>query len=531
MNRDETVALFLKCEAERSEAVKRGMHQDEAHAAAKAHWNSWAKGLLEERRELKLQGDWDLLERKAESRSQWFQRHNPKMKSWLLRARADFSRCQIVLDRSVDATSSPLIVSGPWIDFREFIFPGEADFTEARLMGITFFDRAAFYGPAWFRSLQTINAANFNGAVFHEQVWFRQANFLGSAHFHRAHFKKPADFVGLTSHSFFEMDGVVFEQIPDFIQAHFEEAPRLDNLTVIESMVPPHPIPEREVPKTASARCWRSISFSIGRIRTWPGRITRGIWRRVSDADRDAPARWRALKRLAIQGHDTDRELEFFSGEVRSARFAGDWPLPWPVWNGRAWSGFLRFWSGLLYQVLSNFGRSLIKPLLAWALCIVIFAIYFLGQNKEMMLRRDPHFSGIFVVSKEYARSAWKALRSPPYCYPGTPPRLDEPAAPGRRPDDVQTGFSGLVEEIRGETDLVNEALSIAYHNAVIILDSSGDSAHRAFGCLYGVERYGGNPVAYVPRSVAIASGIQKLLSAIFIFLFGLAVRNMLKMK
>jgi hypothetical protein len=45
------------------------------------------------------------------------------------------------------------------------------------------------------------------------------------------------------------------------------------------------------------------------------------------------------------------------------------------------------------------------------------------------------------------------------------------------------------------------------------------------------VERYGGNPVAYVSRSVAIASGIQKLVSAIFIFLFGLVIRNMLKVK
>jgi hypothetical protein len=53
--------------------------------------------------------------------------------------------------------------------------------------------------------------------------------------------------------------------------------------------------------------------------------------------------------------------------------------------------------------------------------------------------------------------------------------------------------------------------------------------SHRAFGCLYGVERYGGNPVAYVPRNVAIASGIQKLFSAVFIFLFGLAVRNISK--
>jgi hypothetical protein len=55
--------------------------------------------------------------------------------------------------------------------------------------------------------------------------------------------------------------------------------------------------------------------------------------------------------------------------------------------------------------------------------------------------------------------------------------------------------------------------------------------AQAAFGCLYGVEHYGGNPAAYVPRNVAIASGIQKLLSAIVIFLFGLAVPNMLKVK
>ena len=87
------------------------------------------------------------------------------------------------------------------------------------------------------------------------------------------------------------------------------------------------------------------------------------------------------------------------------------------------------------------------------------------------------------------------------------------------------------LRSVRAETDPVKEALSIAYHNAVLVLDSSGDSMHRAYGCLYGVERYGGNPVAYVPRNVAVASGIQKLLSAVFIFLFGLALRNMLKVK
>jgi hypothetical protein len=37
--------------------------------------------------------------------------------------------------------------------------------------------------------------------------------------------------------------------------------------------------------------------------------------------------------------------------------------------------------------------------------------------------------------------------------------------------------------------------------------------------------------VTLVPSAVARASGVQKLLSALFIFLFGLAQHNMLKMK
>jgi hypothetical protein len=55
---------------------------------------------------------------------------------------------------------------------------------------------------------------------------------------------------------------------------------------------------------------------------------------------------------------------------------------------------------------------------------------------------------------------------------------------------------------------------------------------HRTYGCLYGVELYGGsNPLAVVPSAVSTASAAQKLFSALMIFLFGLALRNMLKVK
>jgi hypothetical protein len=46
------------------------------------------------------------------------------------------------------------------------------------------------------------------------------------------------------------------------------------------------------------------------------------------------------------------------------------------------------------------------------------------------------------------------------------------------------------------------------------------------------VELYGGsNPLAAVPSAVPAISAIQKLFPAPMIFLFGLALRNMLKMK
>jgi Pentapeptide repeats (9 copies) len=412
--------------------------------------------------------------------------------------------------------------------FQSVAFSGEASFKSASFSGLAVFRSVSFSGPASFRGQTFKNDIFFNGAKFRSErkIDFGLATFERVAQFDGALFEGETDFSAVWGQRTFSLAGARFEGVPDFIQAHFEEAPRLDNVEVEGRLLSSRQEP-REEGKKLSRRNW---------LHLWLLRLTKPygsldyIYRRTREGVpegsplRDIPARWRALKRLAIQGHDTDRELQFFSGEVRSARFAGDWPLPWPIWKANAWGGFLRFWAGLLYQILSNFGRSLIRPFLAWALCIVIFAIYFLGQNEEMALRRDAHFGGPFAVTKEYTRTAWKAVWSPPHCYPGTPPDQADPPPP-------QDGFTGLVQKVRSQTNLVNEALSISYHNAVILLDSSADSAHRAFGCLYGVERYGGNPVAYVPRSVAIASGVQKLLSAVLIFLFGLAVRNMLKVK
>ena len=563
MTRDETVNRFLECEAKRAEALAAGKSEGEVHEAAKAHWNAWAKALLAERKAMEADGRWA-------TKKSLFSRLEPKnaeTRAWMKTAEADFSRC-LFLVRGAEGTSeggAPPVKSiqleGDRADFRDFLFPGDASFKSATFTGNASFGGAIFTGQAWFekaiftgyasfkRAIFTSSAlfmsaaftgyASFTGAIFTSSALFMNAAFTGNGFFAGARFKQDAGFLlarfdqsatfagaefggrasfeAIRGERGFSMAGAVFDAVPDFIQAHFAEAPRLDNVEVKGRMLT---APEKEPEEGEKLSRREQFHHDWQEKSPLYRRATSGISK--DSTLRNVPARWRALKRLAIQGHDTDRELAFFSGEVSSARFAGDWPLPWPIWKASAWGGSLRFYAGWLYQIFSDFGRSLLRPFIAWSLCIVIFAVYFLGQNPDMVAkRREQHRHGFIGQVIAYSNTAWDALfkKPPPACFSKT------------ELDGNQNGFSGLVEQVRAQTNPVNEALSIAYHNALIVLDSSGDSAHRAYGCLYGVERYGGNPVAFVPRSVAIASGIQKLLSAIFIFLFGLALRNMLKVK
>jgi hypothetical protein len=434
-----------------------------------------------------------------------------------------------------------------YADFRFVTFKRSAYFDSATFKGNAIFQSTTFQGNANFQSAAIGGRALFGGQTFANDVSFNSAKFgpLSRADFSLATFEQAlqfdhavfegeADFNAVWGKRTFSMARAHFKGVPDFIQAHFEETPRLDNVVVEGRLLQAR----EEQPKEGEKLPRRKQLHRWLKARSAPYRSAHFIYRRVTggiapgSALRNMPARWRALKRLAIKGHDSDREWRFFCGEIRSRRFTEHWPLPWPLWKTDVWAGFLGFWVGLLYQIYSNFGRSLVRPFAAWLGCIVIFAVYFLGQSPTMIAKRkELHRGGVYGQAIAYSTVALEAVKQRPL-----PECLSEEAEKDALKkrlvvDDKGNGFSGLVEQVRSQTNLVNEALSIAYHNAVIILDSSEGSAHRAFGCLYGLERYGFTPVASVPRNVAIASGIQKLLSAIFIFLFCLAVRNMLKMK
>jgi len=52
------------------------------------------------------------------------------------------------------------------------------------------------------------------------------------ATFENAQFFGDADFSAIRGERAFDLAGATFEKVPDFIQAHFEEAPRLGNIQV-----------------------------------------------------------------------------------------------------------------------------------------------------------------------------------------------------------------------------------------------------------------------------------------------------------
>ena len=91
--------------------------------------------------------------------------------------------------------------------------------------------------------------------------------------------------------------------------------------------------------------------------------------------------------------------------------------------------------------------------------------------------------------------------------------------------------LTGLAAPVAASTNATYEAYRLAIRNGSIFLDGGDDFARRTIGFLYGIQSYGGSPAPFVPGCVTDASGLQKVLLALYLFLFGLALRNMLKMK
>jgi hypothetical protein len=206
------------------------------------------------------------------------------------------------------------------------------------------------------------------------------------------------------------------------------------------------------------------------------------------------------LRRRAIESNDHERGLEFLAQELRTSRFHAK---GLPDFIPRVWEG--RFYFGLAYGALSNFGRSIWRPLLCWLALLFVCAAFYLGANADMRKARavlNP--SGAVETLIAYARTTRAALTNPPLC--------------------VERGLIGT-------TDPATEAIQLSLQNALFFEGARSDANRRTLGCLYGL----GDPVQEkhptIPPRVSLISTLQTVVSGILLFLLLLAVRNLLRLK
>ncbi len=235
MTRDETIALWEKCEEARAAALAEGKSDDKAHDAAKEIWNDWANG---------VRGEYDALTSKGKFKTkkaiygpdEWISAEtigtNEETLGWLDRARVDF--------HGFSFKTRP--------HFRDFLFPGQSifgeskQFTKERLQrpsvkfinGANFdgaifffdavFDWAKFYRSVGFNSTQFHGIARFDQCIFlgtswfhrtifEDDVWFGQVQFLGYTDFYFSQFKSNASFFGVKSEGAFALNGSYFEAL------------------------------------------------------------------------------------------------------------------------------------------------------------------------------------------------------------------------------------------------------------------------------------------------------------------------------
>ena len=354
-------------------------------------WNSWSESMLAERKVLESAGTW---------------MQGDETRSWHERAEADFSSHEF---KGV-------------VDFSNFHFPGNASFDFTKFQMTANFRSAKFHYDVTFLNTKFFELALFHYAEFEDFTMFLQCSFISGVTFAHSSFKKSVNFNAVSSKGWFSLYNVKFSRVPDFTEAHFEEAPQFDNVEL--------------------------ISEGLKNFEVYD----------------NLPSRWRALRRLATQAHDHERELQFFKGEIIARRGTEDKLT------------HARFWFGWLYQILSDFGRSIWLPLLWLGISLMFCTAIYAYQS----------------------HADWNQPSIEPFSC------------------------------IDGAGDSRIAALGVSVINAFPFATiRSSDLLNQYYACLYGIQESA--PV--IPYVVTFVSVIQFFVSAVLLFLFFLAVRNHFRIK
>ncbi len=389
-------------------------------------WNAWANEMLAEKAELVKTGRWQVCDG-----------GNEATKDWGKRSAVDFFEHTFSEVAVFDNFIFPFVANFSKVTFSDSVMFFQTKFRDKALFAKTKFQNAAYFATATFSDTIFMDAifddcADFDDATFNDNISFIRTSFNQSVYFSRTTFRGFSYFTAIEGKSFFSFRNAKFHLVPDFNQAHFTEAPQFDD-----------------------------ADFS------------KALNRSQDESNVNLSSRWRALKRLAIQGHDHERELIFFAEEIKSQRGIQDKAFPNPVNyfnNEPVWPGGARYWFGYLYQYSSDFGRSVMRPL---------FWLMVLGFLFQVLYLKYP------VDSEPQENTSCNRSEAATY-------------------------------------------LSVRSASPFLPATSYSENLSRSYACLYGRNSDGKENI---PNAIVFISIFQTILSTILIFLLLLALRNRFRIK
>ena len=347
---------------------------------------------------------------------------------------------------------------GERIDFQGFIFPGALTFTNCIFSIRGNFANATFKGSADFQGATFEGSAHFQGATFKQSAVFYRATFKETADFQGATFEKSARFQDATFEESAHFSDTTFKELAIFFGATFQMNARFARASFLRTANFSQSIFE-DVADFSGCEFTGPVILAKSQFCAGPPDFRNTLFKThvtLHDMHVGTPSehagehadRYRRLKELAATARDHDRAQAFFANEMRAKR-------------GYETRGLARL-PNWIYQVLSHYGKSLLRPALALlATWLVAAAVYFLLA------------CGWCAVSRDSWRAAWETLAAALY-YSAL---MLVPALPMSRPR-----LSALEDTLFGS-----------------------DSLHLA---------------------VWIVSTLESVAGIVLLFLFGLALRN-----
>lgn len=294
------------------------------------------------------------------------------------------------------------------------------------------------------------------------------------------------------------MNGAVFSRVPDFIQAHFGEAPRLDLIGI-----------GRKYVETAFA------DGTPSSIHVPPG----------EDRNRQQHNRFRALKRMANQGHDHLKEIDFYIEELKFGSGTGREVLRW------------------IYLLISDYGRSLCRPMF-WLVFLVV-SMAWAYMSSHFYIRESTEMGYVFNTGESMLILVLHQLENTEKCLldiAQTLGTLFEVVVNGMRLCCRLLGIYDTLEVPRclvGEGEAWKAAFSISIQKALPFTGVGlSDKLRQDYACLYGIHGvfvpHNALPASFspvIPESVQYLGIIQSILGLILTFVLALAVKNYFRIK